>query len=54
MQGRLRQRSYETREGDERTVIEMEADEVGASLRFAGVKVSKAGRDGGEPCTSTS
>ncbi len=39
---RLRQRSYETREGDKRTVIEMEVDEIGPSLRHATTKVTKA------------
>jgi single-strand DNA-binding protein len=42
--GRLRQRSYETREGDKRTVIELEVDEVGPSLRFAQAKVAKMNR----------
>ena len=45
--GRLRQRSFETREGEKRTVIELEADEVGASLRYATAKVTKASRGGG-------
>ncbi|PZG04389.1 single-stranded DNA-binding protein, partial [Micromonospora craterilacus] len=39
--GRLRQRSYETREGEKRTVIELEVDEVGPSLRYATAKVQK-------------
>lgn len=42
--GKLRQRSYETREGDKRTVYEVEADEVGVSLRTATAKVSKVTR----------
>jgi single-strand DNA-binding protein len=42
--GRLRQRSYETREGDKRTVIELEVDEVGPSLRWATAKVRKMTR----------
>ena len=42
--GRLRQRSYETREGEKRTVIELEVDEVGPSLRWATVKVAKLTR----------
>jgi single-strand DNA-binding protein len=46
VQGRLRQRSFETREGEKRTVVEMEVDEVGPSLRYATAKVSKAARDG--------
>lgn len=45
--GRLRQRSFETREGEKRTVIELEADEVGPSLRYATAKVAKASRGGG-------
>jgi single-strand DNA-binding protein len=42
--GRLKQRSYETREGEKRTVYEIEVDEVGPSLRNATAKVIKAGR----------
>jgi single-strand DNA-binding protein len=42
--GRLRQRSYETKEGEKRTVYEIEADEVGPSLRNASAKVTKADR----------
>jgi single-strand DNA-binding protein len=45
--GRLRQRSFETREGDKRTVFEIEADEVGPSLRYATAEVVKTPRDGG-------
>jgi single-strand DNA-binding protein len=45
--GRLRQRSYETREGEKRTVYELEADEVGVSLRNATAKVSKVTRTSG-------
>ena len=44
VQGRLRQRSYETKEGEKRTVYEVEADEVGASLRSASAKVTRAAR----------
>lgn len=47
VQGRLKQRSYETREGEKRTVVELEVDEVGPSLRYATAKVNKAGRGGG-------
>ncbi|MFP5019180.1 single-stranded DNA-binding protein [Pseudonocardia phyllosphaerae] len=47
VQGRLRQRSFETREGEKRTVVEMEVDEVGPSLRYATAKVNKVGRGGG-------
>jgi len=42
--GRLRQRSYETKEGEKRTVYEIEADEVGVSLRNATAKVTRATR----------
>lgn len=41
VQGRLRSRSYETREGEKRTVMEIEVDEVGPSLRYATAKVSR-------------
>ena len=44
--GRLRQRSYETKEGEKRTVYELQADEVGVSLRNATAKVTKATRTG--------
>lgn len=47
VQGRLRQRSYETREGEKRTVFEMEVDEIGPSLKFATAKVQRASRGGG-------
>jgi single-strand DNA-binding protein len=43
-QGRLKQRSYETREGEKRTVIELEVDEVGPSLRYASAKVNRTQR----------
>ena len=45
--GRLRQRSYETKEGEKRTVYEVEADDVGPSLRNASAKVNRAARSGG-------
>jgi single-strand DNA-binding protein len=45
--GRLRQRSYETKEGEKRTVYEVEVDEVGPSLRNASAKVTKSARSGG-------
>ncbi|MBF6341262.1 single-stranded DNA-binding protein [Nocardia abscessus] len=45
--GRLKQRSYETREGEKRTVVELEVDEVGPSLRYATAKVTKTSRAGG-------
>ena len=44
--GRLRQRSYETKEGEKRTVYEVEVDEVGPSLRNASAKVNKSSRSG--------
>jgi single-strand DNA-binding protein len=44
--GRLRQRSYETKEGEKRTVYEVEADDVGPSLRNASAKVNKVARNG--------
>ena len=46
-QGRLRQRSYETKEGEKRTVVELEVDEIGPSLRYATAKVTKASRGEG-------
>ncbi|MDQ4039640.1 MAG: single-stranded DNA-binding protein [Actinomycetota bacterium] len=45
--GRLKQRSFETKEGEKRTVVELEVDEVGPSLRYATAKVTKASRGGG-------
>jgi single-strand DNA-binding protein len=45
--GRLKSRSYETKEGEKRTVIELEVDEVGPSLRYASAKVTKAERGSG-------
>src|SRR5450756_1451172 len=45
--GRLVQRSYETREGEKRTVYELQVDEVGPSLRYASAKVTRAQRSGG-------
>ena len=47
VQGRLKQRSYETKEGEKRTVYELDVDEVGPSLRWATAKVTKASRGGG-------
>ena len=47
VQGRLKQRSFETREGEKRTVVELEVDEIGPSLRYATAKVNKASRGGG-------
>ena len=45
--GRLRQRSYETKEGEKRTVYEVDVDDVGPSLRSASAKVTKSSRSGG-------
>ena len=44
--GRLRMRSYETKEGEKRTVIELEVDEIGPSLRYATAKVQRMSRSG--------
>jgi single-strand DNA-binding protein len=46
VQGRLKSRSYETREGEKRTVFEIDVDEVGPSLRSATAKVTRAMRSG--------
>ncbi len=46
--GRLKQRSYETREGEKRTVVELEVDEIGPSLKYATAKVNKASRSNGD------
>jgi len=48
-QGRLRQRSYETAEGEKRTSLELELDEIGPSLRYATAQVVRAPRDGARP-----
>ncbi len=45
--GRLRQRSYETKEGEKRTSIELEVDEIGPSLRYATAQVTRATSGGG-------
>lgn len=47
--GQLRQRSYQTREGENRTAYEIEADEVGPSLRFASAHVNRNPREGNTP-----
>ena len=47
VQGRLKQRSFETREGEKRTVVELEVDEVGPSLKSATAKVNKTTRGNG-------
>jgi len=46
VQGRLKQRSFETREGEKRTVFELDVDEIGPSLRYATAKVQRAARGG--------
>lgn len=46
-QGRLRQRSYQDREGNQRTAIELEVDEIGPSLRYATAQVTRAASSGG-------
>jgi len=46
-QGRLRQRSYQDREGNNRTAIELEVDEIGPSLRYATAQVTRAASGGG-------
>jgi single-strand DNA-binding protein len=45
--GRLKQRSYETREGEKRTVVELEVEEIGPALRYATAKVQRTQRSGG-------
>ena len=47
VQGRLKQRQYETREGEKRTVVELDVDEVGPSLKYATAKVARTTRQGG-------
>ena len=47
VQGRLKQRSFETKEGEKRTVVELEVDEIGPSLRYATTKVNKVSRGTG-------
>ena len=51
--GRLKQRSFETREGEKRTVVELEVDEIGPSLKYATAKVNKADRKSGGARTTT-
>src|SRR6476659_6185968 len=47
VQGRLKQRSYETREGEKRTVVELDVEEIGPSLKYATAKVARVQRSGG-------
>jgi single-strand DNA-binding protein len=46
IEGRLKSRSYETKEGEKRTVIELEVDEIGPSLKYANAKVNRTQRSG--------
>ncbi|ALU38881.1 single-stranded DNA-binding protein [Kocuria flava] len=48
VQGRLKSRSYDTKEGERRTVTELDVDEVGPSLRYASAKVTRNARGGGQ------
>ena len=48
-QGRLKQRSFETKEGEKRTVVELEVDEIGPSLRYATASVTRAARSQDRP-----
>jgi single-strand DNA-binding protein len=50
--GRLKQRSFETQEGEKRTVVELEVDEIGPSLRYATAKVNKVSRGSGGGASS--
>lgn len=53
VQGRLKQRSYETKEGEKRTSYELDVEEVGPSLRWATAKVTKASRQQSDSGYST-
>ena len=48
VQGRLKSRTYDTKEGEKRTVMELEVDEIGPSLRYANAKVNRTQRSGGQ------
>lgn len=52
VQGRLRARTFQTREGEKRTVMEVEVDEVGPSLKYATAKVTRTQRDGQQGAAS--
>ena len=52
LSGRLKQRSYETKEGEKRTIFEVEVDEVGPSLRYATAKITKTTRQGNQVAPS--
>ena len=49
VQGQLRSRSWQTPEGDKRSVVEVQADEAGPSLRWATAKPERASRTSGKP-----
>src|SRR6476661_503570 len=51
--GRLEQRDYETREGEKRNVVEIVADEIGPSLRWARAEIERIARDGGSGGSSS-
>lgn len=51
--GKISSREYETREGEKRTVVELEVDEIGPSLKYATAKVNKADRKSGGARTTT-
>ena len=53
-QGRLKQRSYETKEGEKRTTIELEVDEIGPSLRYATAQVTRSSGGGGNAAPQVS
>ncbi len=54
VQGRLKQRSYETREGEKRTVVELDVEEIGVSLKYATAVVTKATGGGNRGNTAQS
>jgi single-strand DNA-binding protein len=54
VQGRLKQRSFETKEGEKRTVIELDVDEIGPSLKYATAKVNRTTRGGGSGVAASS
>ena len=53
VQGRLKQRSYETAQGEKRTVVELEVEDVGPALKYATAKVTRISRDGGQGGSSS-
>lgn len=54
VQGRLKQRSFETKEGEKRTVVELDVDEIGPSLRYATASVNRVSRGGGGNASGSS